>query len=207
MGAASAVAMAAPMFLDAVTPPVDQATPMADTKINQRPEYQNRILEGGFNPQSELYRLAGDRQAAQINRQMALRGMANSGTAIGAQNQAMTDLNNRFLENEQQRRIAAYNTVMAPEYQQANLNQNSERHRADQRWAQYGVDSKARSDKIQGFGNMMGSMAGGMGGMGGGGMGGGATGGGAMSGGSGGGGGGFQNVSSFGGRSMSSTNY
>lgn len=167
MGAAAAVAM--PVFMDLVTPPVDQPGQYSTPQINQRKDYQDKILEGGFDSNNELYRLAAERQSAGMNRQLAQRGMANSGMALGAQSQASADLYNRYMQDAQARRIGAYNTVMAPEYQQQNLNSQGESRREGRRWEQYGIDRKARADKIEGMGKMAGSLGGMMGSGGGGG--------------------------------------
>ena len=84
---------------------------------NMYPEYQRRLLESAYNPNSQLYELAFRQNAGAINREAAKRGLAGSGAALGYQSQSAADLSNKILESETERRRSAYQTAVAPEVQ------------------------------------------------------------------------------------------
>jgi hypothetical protein len=108
-------AVAAPMVIGAFMPKPSAPKYEAPAGPNMFPEYQQKLLESAYNPQSDIYRVAGEQQAAMINRQLARRGLANSGMGVAAQTAAANDLANRFLQSETDRRAKAYQTAVAPE--------------------------------------------------------------------------------------------
>lgn len=74
-------------------------------------KYREQMLNNAFNPQSDLFRTASDQAYAQANRAAASRGLGTSGAGLGFVQSAQTNLANKFLENETQRQIQAYNAA------------------------------------------------------------------------------------------------
>jgi hypothetical protein len=107
--------VAAPMVVGALMPKPGTPQYNQPQGMNTFPEYQRKLLESGFNPQSELYRVAGEQSAAQTNRQLARRGLGNTGLGMSTQTAAANDLANKFLSSETQRRALAYEKAVAPE--------------------------------------------------------------------------------------------
>lgn len=74
-------------------------------------KYREQMLNNAFNPQSDLFRTASDQAYAQANRAAASRGLGTSGAGLGFVQSAQTNLANKFLENETQRQIQAFNAA------------------------------------------------------------------------------------------------
>jgi len=65
------------------------------------------LRESAFNPQSELYAIAGERARAAMNQELARRGLYDSSYGNAALSELESELSRKFLENEFQRRLQA----------------------------------------------------------------------------------------------------
>ena len=111
---AQALGMAAGGLLGGLFSPSPQAPSFRMPKNPIPAHYQDALLRRAFDPQSELYQAAAQNQAAMINRELAKRGMANSGAGLAAQSQAMADLQSKMASGEVDRMTKAVQALSAP---------------------------------------------------------------------------------------------
>ena len=115
------VAMGAPFLINALMGPQKSSPGMPGMiQPNLYPEYQKKLLESGFSPRSDLYKLASDQSRASLNRQGASQGLGRSGLNMAAQTEAQTDLANKFLSSETERQAMAYKAAVSPNVESAN---------------------------------------------------------------------------------------
>jgi len=99
--------------------------PPSGGQLPDRSGYLDEILQEGFSPQTELYEQATDVISDKIARQMGRRGLGSSSFASSAQSAALSDLANKYLENELKRKMDAVNTVTGYDMNKQRLAQNA----------------------------------------------------------------------------------
>jgi hypothetical protein len=73
--------------------------------------YYNQFLESSFSPQSDIYRLAQESAIDMTNRNMARRGLGASSLAMQQDRTIMSDLANKFLQDELNRRAMGMKAI------------------------------------------------------------------------------------------------
>lgn len=107
-------------------------------------KYRAGLLESAYNPNSELYRMASERQASSINRELAKRGLGNSGMGIAAQTEGANTLAAKFLESETDRRLKAFQAATGQLNAAAGVQQAGERAQYDHAMAGYQAELQKR---------------------------------------------------------------
>ena len=110
----------------------------------------NQMMGDAFNPQSNLYRLAQEQYANNMQSQLARMGMSGSSLGIQAQQSGSANLANKFLENEMNRRRQALMTE-ADYYNSENKNAQI-RHSAGN--TDYGYDLNDAGSVVRSIGNL-----------------------------------------------------
>lgn len=111
---------------------------------------RNQIYQGAFNDpnQNRLYQLASGQAMASMNRQLAARGIGNTGFGMGALNQTSTDLANNFYQNQLNRQQEAYKTMASMIPGMANISMQQQNEGYQNSMAQYQA-------QVQNQGNFM----------------------------------------------------
>lgn len=123
-------------------PQMPGPSPVANVKLPDRSGYQNQILSSGFDPHSELYRIATERAMANINNNLANRGMGNSSMGVAAQAHSQSELANAFLESELQRRIQAFQAATGYDIAGANVQMGVANAQNADAWKRYDASNK-----------------------------------------------------------------
>lgn len=129
-------------------------------KLPEIQPYQQKILDTAFDPQSETYKLASDVLADKIMRSTAQRGLAGSSMAAQLERTAMSDLANKFIENELNRRISALNTVHDQRMREATGSMQMGRARYGAEMDRYRDQLGSEQDLISGIGSAIGAIGG-----------------------------------------------
>jgi hypothetical protein len=112
--------------------------------------YMNKIMDTGFNPNSAIYKMASDQAMAQVNHQLMKQGILNSSAGNQAISGTQSDLANKFLQEELNRQIQAF--------QMANGYNDSQNKVVDMRnqdaWARYMAERQGQQQQMQMFGQM-----------------------------------------------------
>lgn len=117
--------------------------------------YRNQLMDTAFNPNTDLLNTAMSRSMASGNRLAASRGLGTSGAGLGFIQNAQNDLANKFVENEFQRRLQAYQTVTGAAQNQAQIGMNMANNQYDASMAAYNDEQSGRAGLIGGLGNMV----------------------------------------------------
>lgn len=119
-----------------------------------RSAYINQILNNGFNPNNDLYKLAQESTMAKINQELAARGIMGS-AATQAQSGTMAHLANNYVQNELNRQIAAM--TMANNYDSGVMNDQMgvARMRSDQDWRSAGLDEQRGQAMVRNLGGLV----------------------------------------------------
>ncbi len=130
--------------------------PRLDTSnVPDRSAYIDQYLKGAFDPNSRLYQLAIQQANAQVNAELARRGiMGSAGEQLRSGN--LTDLANKFLENEMARRGQALQVVGQMDRGQMDMS----RLRNEQGWAELGLQEQRQRDMIRNASGAIGSVYG-----------------------------------------------
>lgn len=113
--AAMAIGAAVPALAGALIPkpkaPNAAQFQIAGPQWANREKYINGLLDAAYNPNSEIYRLAADQMAQQVNQQIAGMGLGGSSMALGAMRSSQADLANKFIMDQVQRMQGALGLV------------------------------------------------------------------------------------------------
>lgn len=107
MAYAQIAAVALPYILGAMQDKPDAPRGPAPVMATDRSDYIDQILRAGFDPQTDLYNQASSQVADTLERQMARRGIAGGTIGGGVTRNALTDLANKYMENELARKQKA----------------------------------------------------------------------------------------------------
>jgi hypothetical protein len=99
----------------------DYSQAMAMLNTPQMSQARNAIMNNAFNPQNSLYQQASSQAMNGMNRQLAMRGMANSGMGLQAMSDQQSQLANNYYQNELNRQMQAYGAVTGPMQNMANM--------------------------------------------------------------------------------------
>lgn len=117
--------------------------------------YRNKLMDTAFNPNTDLLNTAMSRSMASGNRLAASRGLGTSGAGLGFIQNAQNDLANKFVENEFQRRLQAYQAVTGAAQGQAQMGMNMANNMYDSNMARYKDEQDARAGFIGGVGGLV----------------------------------------------------
>lgn len=106
--------------------------------LPDRSGYQKQLLDSGFNPQSELYKIASQQAMGSVQNDLVNRGLGNSSYGNQAISSAQATLAQKFLENELQRRIAAFQAATGYDISNSNIQAGLAGKTYDARMGQYG---------------------------------------------------------------------
>lgn len=138
----------------------------------QRPNVQwadrrkemDAILAGGFDPQSELYRLASMQMREGINQELARRGLLGSSAGMAQLSGSEADLQRKLLENELQRRIQAFQSVNQYEQQKNALEAGLTAQANEMAWKGYQSDLDKHYGRQAAFQGLLGGIGSAVGG-------------------------------------------
>lgn len=118
---AQIAAVALPYVLSAMQRRPDMPQYQPTAQLADRSQYIDQILNAGFNPNADIYKQASNVVADRVSREMGRQGLGGSSFASGAMSSALTDLANKYLENELQRKTQALSTATNYDMNQANF--------------------------------------------------------------------------------------
>lgn len=144
-----------PYVINAMTPRPDAPGAPAPVVLPDRSKYQDMILQSGFNPQSELYNIATQRAMNEMNNQLINRGLASSSFGLNQLQSTQAELANKFLENEIQRRIQAFQAATGYDMQAAGIQQNNNQAAYNHDMARYQREVGDRNAMVGGIGNLV----------------------------------------------------
>lgn len=133
-----------------------QGSGVGNIQLPDRSKYQAALLDTAFNPQSDVYQMASNRAMDLVNRDLANKGLGHSSFGNQAVSSAQADLAAKFLENEMQRRIQAYNAVTGYDIAKANQQQGVAGQQWNENLANYNLNAQKEDALYQGVGNLAG---------------------------------------------------
>jgi hypothetical protein len=146
----------APMVLDQLMPrPEYPGGPsMAMPVMPDRTKYLNSVLETGFNPDSDLYRLAADEVGNQVRSQLARMGMGGSSYGLQAMGGAQMDLARKFAAEQFEKRLKALSMANGMDQFVAEMQMGVNRGNAMDAMNRFNYENERRNQMIGGVGNL-----------------------------------------------------
>lgn len=123
--------------------------------LPDRSGYQNQMLQTGFSPNSQLYQIASQQGLANINNDLASKGVGYSSMGNMALSAAQAQMANEFLKSETQRQIASFNAATGYDIAGANTKLGIAGAQNQDAWARY----NAANTNQQGFYNGLSGLA------------------------------------------------
>jgi hypothetical protein len=160
MGKLAAFAALAPIIAGAFTDSPDAPQARQVPSIPTRTVEANELLELASDPQSQLFQLASQTAAANLNRQLASRNLLGGSTQFGAQGNLQAQLANKFLEGELDRRLKAFKAVTGAETGRGQVEGGLAGQEFNQDLSRFGVESAERANLIRGIGGAASGISG-----------------------------------------------
>lgn len=151
MGWAPYLLAAAPTIISMFDKGPSMPGGMTPVNLPDRSRYQNMLLESAFSPNSDLLKIATERAMAVINSDLANKGLAHSTYGQGAVAFAQAELANKFLEEELQRRVLAFNAATGYDVSKGNLAAGVAANQNQSEWNRYNAERQSKKDMYSGL--------------------------------------------------------
>lgn len=156
-GIGAAVPLIGGLFGDGVQLPTANVVPFRD-----RSSLESALISSAFDPaeQNRLFQLSAQNLQDQIGRNLFRRGLGQSSIGAQIQNAALSDLQNKFIQNEVQRRAQALGLITQRDVAEANVALANERNRLGIEGQNVGRQLAAQQGLFGGIGNLAGNIGG-----------------------------------------------